>query len=314
MTTQFLNAKAVSGKSGRVLAFADTQYASANDPQQLRDMVSYVITRAPDLVIFGGDLIDDSTVTSQWLPVQDAVVRMVAAGLRVLPVVGNHDYRWATRLADRYTDVNTYLPMPSWLTGVYQAGHLENSWGTVVLGGRTWLVLTLEYGPRTAVVTWAQSVLAANPSLPVMLVTHAYLFGDGSRYDWPTYGVSQLGNPNDVAGGYGWTPTEGCNDGEALWSGLIYPSANVHLVISGHVALPTSTPINGRAHRTDAIVGGGICHQIVQNHQERVPNGDGWLSEYQFDEAAQSLSKRTYSPYEHVVLTGPADSFRLVMP
>ena len=48
------------------------------------------------------------------------------------------------------------------------------------------MILTLEFGPRDAVLAWADSVLRQHLATPAIVVTHAYLESDDRRYDHDT--------------------------------------------------------------------------------------------------------------------------------
>ena len=125
---------------------------------------------------------------------------------------------------------NRYFPPSRFpgLRGTFEPNKSENSYATFSAGGKEWLVLTLELWARPAVVAWANSVVAANPTKNVIVSTHSYLASDGS-----------ISTSN---GGYGSTSPR------YLFDNLIKLHPNIKMVLSGHVgqaAVRTDTGVNG---------------------------------------------------------------------
>ena len=99
--------------------------------------------------------------------------------------------------------INTYFPPThfsafSWFGDTFEAGHVENSFSVLPVdrGRASWLVLALEFGPRDEVLAWAASVLDAYRLTPAIIVTHAYLYRDGTPYDRSLTPHQQF-NPHD---------------------------------------------------------------------------------------------------------------------
>jgi Calcineurin-like phosphoesterase len=296
--------------SSRVIVVPDPQYAVAAETSIFHDQISWIIARAPTLVVFVGDLNDGGGIYwTNWPCVQLEFGRLTAAGIPWMVSLGNHDY---LPLADRTTSVNSYLSIPPGVTP-WLAGHLENSYRTISLSGRTWLVLCLEWSPRTAVVAWANSVAALYPTVPVLLVTHCYLYRDGTRYNWAVYGDAQESSPHSAFYSLITTPAEGINDGEELWTGLVRDNENIRLVMCGHCVAPTPY-FPQTTFATETRLSGTKCHQLRNDYQSEAPFGGGWLVEYTFDEVNHSLYARTYSPYWGTEKTFDANNFYLPMP
>jgi len=125
---------------------------------------------------------------------------------------------------------NRYFPPSRFpdLRGTFEPGKSENSYATFSAAGKEWLVLTLELWARPAVVAWANSVVAANPTKNVIVSTHSYLAADGT-----------ISTSN---GGYGSTSPR------YLFDNLIKLHPNITMVLSGHVgqaAVRTDTGVSG---------------------------------------------------------------------
>jgi hypothetical protein len=216
-------------------------------------------------------------------------------------VPGNHDQGGSrTGLMNAYFSPST---MP-WIMGTMVAGQMENNYAILDIGPQKWLVLGLEFGPRDQVLTWADGVLKMYKALPAMIVTHAYLYSDGTRYDWLAKGAEQFYNPH----WYGYTATEGINDGEEMWRKLIEPNPNVRLVFSGHM---NATPY-ALARRSDTRHTGGLpVHQLLQDFQSNTNGGDGYLRILEFDYPQEIIRVRTYSPTLNEYLSDKAGQFTL---
>lgn len=129
-------------------------------------------------------------------------------------------------------------------TTAFEPGKVDNVYQTYTAGGVKWLVLTLELWPRTSVVGWAKNVVQSHPDHNVIVVTHAYLNGDGS-----------ISGSN---GGYGATSPQ------YLYDNLIKVYPNIRMVFSGHVGVA--------ATRTDVGVNGNTVYSFLQTfHSDTNP-------------------------------------------
>jgi hypothetical protein len=253
----------------------------------------------------GGKGFGDQASDSQWASARRALGTLHG----VIPVVyatGNHDY--GDRAAeDRRTRFNNYFSLTDnplvcdgkgggiWIESApnaFGARTLENAAYEVAPPfGPKWLVISLEWGPRRAVVDWARE-LAARPRFSahrVVVLTHSYLHDDNLREGTRT----RPGNPHWYGTGKGGDT----HDGEDLWRELVEPSARIELVVCGHVM--------GRhtGYRRDANRSGRAVHQMLFNAQglgggsdEKGNGGDGWLRLLTLRPDGRTLDVRTFSP------------------
>jgi hypothetical protein len=276
---------------GRVIVVPDPQYATERNPAQLYAQMRYIISRRPDLVVFVGDLVDVAQSRPQWEVVARATQMLTDAGVVWIPAEGNHD---AT--ADRRTLMNEFLAPGAWIGGTYPAGGLENSWSLVRVGGRRWLILSLEYYPRNAVIEWAGSVAAAHTDVPMILVTHAYLSPHGY--------LDNILHRHIQARCQGWTPSEGCNTGREILAKLVLRHSNIKLVLCGHLD-------GGRLARSIRRADGTVVHQLLQDYQDDPANGRSWTREMQFNYEAGSIRVDTFSPLLGHESQSPGDAFSI---
>jgi hypothetical protein len=152
-------------------------------------------------------------------------------------------------------------------------------------------------------------VLREHAELPAVLFTHAYLDGDGRRYD-RAFSPRQKYHPDD----YGMTPDQGVNDGQDIWTKLVEPHENVRLTLSGH-AIP-----DGTAHVTAERRSGTRVHQVLANYQQcdrcpcaQVEGGGGYLRLLRFDRAGTRIQVSTYSPHFDRSLSDAENQFELTL-
>jgi hypothetical protein len=215
---------------------------------------------------------------------------------------GNHDLASgvsrAGGLMDTYFPPAAFLQYP-WFRETFEAGHMDGNFVLADLGGQKWVVLSLEYGPRDAMLEWADRILREHADLPAIVVTHAYLYSDDTRYDHARAPYQEY-NPHDL-------PLEGgSNDGEEMWQKLISRHSNVRFVLSGHV-----TADDGTGRLTSTRADGTRCHQLLADYQVFGEGGDGFLRLMRFDPRTRKVQVQTYSPYLDVWKTDPENQFVL---
>ena len=169
---------------------------------------------------------------------------------------------------------------------VFEEGHIENSYHTFQAGNQSFLILSLEWGPRQQVVDWANRVVEQHPKHAVFLVTHAYLYNDDKRYDWPKYGEKQRYSPHE----YGTANLPGgTNDGQQLWEKLVSRHPNIFMTINGHVVG------DGLGLLTSSGASGNHVHQMLVNYQHKPEAGEGYLRLLEFLPDGKTLQVKSYS-------------------
>jgi hypothetical protein len=227
---------------------------------------------------------------------------------------GNHDFG-TTDAQNRNTQFNDYfrasdnpLVDPAQggiLRGTMQAGRLENAYYELTApDGREMLVFSLEWGPRQQVVNWANQI-AALPEYAghtAVLVTHAYMYHDETRYDWarnldadPTN--NQGGNP------YSYPTASDTNDGEDLWQELVKRYEPFEMTFNGHVGG------DGLGYLASTGDHGNTVYQMLLNTQFEANGGNGWIRLLEFLNDGTTVRVRTYSPYLDLNRTDAANAF-----
>jgi hypothetical protein len=274
----------------------DTQYYSRSHPDVFEAQTRWIAEQVTELniryVLHLGDLTHNNT-PEQWEVARRAMARL--DGVVPYAVVGgNHDYGPDGNSANRDSLFSDYFPVSryeAWPTfgGVMEPGRIDNSYHLFEAGGQKWIMLALEWAPRDAVVDWADRVLTRHADRLALLLTHAYMYADDTRYHWERYGrARQPASPRSysVAG-----MPAGANDGEDLWAKLVSRHPGMRMVINGH------TPGDGVARLASIGRHGNVVQQMLVNYQRMPPKaGNGYLRLYEFWPDGKTVQARSYSP------------------
>lgn len=211
----------------------------------------------------------------------------------------------ARRFFSEYFPLASFQNLPTF-GGIYdkEPERMENSYHHFEAGGRKILVLCLEFGPRKDVVRWANEVTKAHPAHEVILITHAYMYYDDTRYDWKNLGTKQNWNPHAYA--VAKNTGDDVTDGAELWEQLVSQHENFILTLNGHVLN------DGLGRLTSQTPAGRDVHQMLVNYQVRPHGGDGWLRllEFQTDgtiavtDYSPVLNKSNHSTQSHFQVKG----------
>lgn len=288
----------------------DTQILAASHPEIFEAQTRWVTEAGKrwnvQFVAHVGDIVDDNT-SEQWDVAFDALRRLDGRVPYVL-APGNHDYGLGGSANDRSTRLNEYFPaadfeLQPWFGGTFEPDRMENSYARFETPTGPWLVLALEFGPRREVLQWADEVLRAHPDHRTVVVTHAYLYSDDTRYDrarrpdqlWSPYDYGLAESPGDVS------------DGEEMFQQLVRAHDQIEIVVCGHVLN------DGLGRRTSVQDGGGRVHELLANYQHRELGGAGYLRVLTVAPSGDRVHVQTYSPFLDAWRDDPEESFVLVL-
>lgn len=262
-------------------------------------------TRNIIFVLHLGDIVNNN-VTNQWEVAQRAMT-ILDGEVPYAFVPGNHDYGSNGSSNNRQTLLNDYFPIANytgWPTfgGAMEPGKMDNTYHLFQAGGKNWLVLALEWGPRNQAIAWANNIVTQYPNHKVILITHAYTYFDDTRYDWKTKGASQSWNP--YAYGTAQDP-DGTNDGEDLWQKLARKHRGFVFIMNGHVLNDGLGRLSSWGDHTN------IVHQLLVNYQMRSLGGEGYLRLLEFLPDGKTVQVKAYSPYLDRYFTDSQNQFVL---
>jgi predicted MPP superfamily phosphohydrolase len=229
----------------------------------------------------------------------------------VLPYVvclGNHDEKPARREAhlNEFFSMNENPLNKGFYVDAFGKDELQNAYYTMEQNGQKLLILALEYGPRNAVVEWADEVIKAHPHHHVIVSVHEYL-SESSRLRNDGLAIPE---EHDVAKARAAASRKGVTDvnfGVDLKRKLFDPNPNVEFIVNGHYGpnrinehgevVHAGYPEVASAHRSDQRKNGLTTHAMLFNSQWIRNGGDGWLLLLEFQPNNKTVHVRTYSPY-----------------
>src|SRR5258708_2169540 len=244
-----------------VVVLPDTQFYSQTYPQIFDSQTQWVANNEAaqiiQLVIGVGDIVNVGTSATQWGNASNSAGILDQAHVPYAFAIGNHDYDTLPPTSRAATTFNQYFGPSRYANAAYYgstnfpAGSNENFYETFTWGGKSYLILILEFVPRNSALAWAKSVLDANTDKEVMFVTHSYLYSDNTTVD-------ECDTADMVTD----------NNGAMQWSKLISQYPNISLVVSGHITNQFT------ARRSDVGAAGNFVHQIFANWQARADVGN----------------------------------------
>jgi hypothetical protein len=265
-----------------IAVLPDTQNEAQFAPDMMLRQTQWIAANRSSMriqaVLGLGDIVNDGASDTQQANADRAIRVLGGAGIPYLLAIGNHDYDGgdpgaAKRLASGFNKWwgPARYANKSYYRGQHPAGSNENFYGLLSIYGKQFLVMVLEYVPRTESIDWATSIIKNNPDKSVIVVTHSFLFNDGTRVD--RCDTQDLNRDND---------------GDETWARLKqYP--NVIMVLNGHITTGQA------AHRSDVGTNGNLVNQVYSDYQIE-NNGNGWLRIMTIHPDSNSIHVQTYSP------------------
>ncbi|MDD5306551.1 MAG: hypothetical protein PHU25_04440 [Deltaproteobacteria bacterium] len=285
-----------------IIVLPDMQFYSKSYPSIFNDQTSWIVDQAETLhiafVLTVGDFVTVNR-TVQWQAASDAM-HILDNHVPYILATGNHDYTTNQWLED-VTLINDYfpttIPPPS---GRYMENHIENTYYLFSVSGMDWLVVSLQWAPTDEVLDWADGVLKSYSTTSAIIITHAYLYCDSTRYDHLTR-PDQSYNPHSYFLNDAGIIDEdaGINDGEEIWQKLVRENGNVRFVFSGH-------ELCGPGFLISNDDDGLPVYQMVARHPT---SADGYFRLVEFWPGAQEVRVKTYSPIKNLYKTDGKNQF-----
>lgn len=297
-----------------IAVLPDTQNYSEKFPEQYMAQTEWIAESTKDrniaCVLHLGDITNRNT-PAEW---ENAAKAMAQLDDKVpyFMAPGNHDYSAGGVCKDRTTRLNEYFPVDKYrdrptFGGVYdkEPDRMENSFHLFSAGGRDLLVMALEFGPRADVIRWANEVAAKHSKREAILITHAYMYFDDTRYDRKKYGPKQSWNPHSYA--VAKATSDDVHDGEELWNKLVSQHENFVLTLNGHVLN------DGLGRTVTKTAAGREVPQVLVNFQMKPKGGDGWLRLLEFKSDGKTVQTYDYSPTRNERNESPQNQFALTL-
>jgi hypothetical protein len=277
----------------------DTQNEAQFFPNVLSSQTQWIVDNRTQLniqaVLGLGDIVNNGTDPAQQTNADNAIRLLDNAGIPYFLAIGNHDYDGGEDdgvIARAVTGFNQWFGPSryagkSYYKGNFPSGSNENFYGVLTINGKQYLILVLEFIPRTTSLNWAASIVQANPDKEVIVVTHSFLFVDGTTADR----CDTEDKPRSD------------NDGEQMWESFVSKYPNIIMVVNGHLTAGEA------ARRADLGINGNLINSMFSNYQTDANGGNGWLRIVTFHPSSNTISVQTYSPYLNSYRTDSDNQF-----
>lgn len=258
-----------------------------------------------------GDVVDQQGKPDQWTVASKAMKILEDAKVPYSILAGNHDVILDRDYVDpssqgSATDAQRNLAAEPYLQtfGTDRASKQATFGGRDPSGfheyhifqaeGQKFMVLSLSWRISDAGLAWANQVIRANPTLPVILVNHQLLNIDKD-------GITPLEVPY----------------GLMLWDKLIRDNDQIFMTLNGHY--------HGAAHLTKMNAFGNPVEEMVVDYQMAYQGGNGLMRLYEFDLSDNEIRVLSFSPwvpqkpkatlnaFDQAVLTGANEEFTIKM-
>ncbi len=279
----------------------DTQVYAESFPGIFDAQTAWIKHNAKELdikyVLHLGDITNRNTA-EEWLNAYRSM-SLLHGTVSYALAPGNHDYGPGGNAATRDTLVNDSFKFDAYMAqqpniGAFEPGKIDNTFHRFEAGGKKWIIMSLEWAPRDEAVAWANEVMTRFADHTGILITHAYMFSDSTRYDWSK--GRQSWNPH----GYQTPGTK--NDGEQLWQKLV-SRHRFAMTLNGHVLN------DGTGYLESVDQRGRRVPQILANYQMRPLGGSGYLRLLEFQPDGKTVRMKAYSPVYDRYVTRPDHSF-----
>ncbi|RKX46545.1 MAG: hypothetical protein DRP64_03030, partial [Verrucomicrobia bacterium] len=284
----------------KMVAIPDTQRLARFNPAEMEGQTQWIVDNAvaEDIafVTYLGDVVDDGSNITQWNNATDAI-DLLDGVVPYSVCMGNHDLHdttnrlaGATEYIDRFG--SSRYSGYSW----YGGSHRDlDHYQIFNADGRDWLHINFEYMPDSESLLWAQRVIDANPTLPVIVSTHAFLTADGELSGNPA--SSQMGVIS--------------NGGESQWYQFVKQNDQIFLVMNGHYFDNGGTDL-GVANTNIVNSYGHDVFMMCINFQG-INDDDAHFRILEFDSANNEINATTYDPNTANYYTDSDNQFTLSM-
>lgn len=248
---------------------------------------------------------------SEWDNANRAVSVLSRANIPFGMAPGNHDYDsfswWAGenspgvsrplrsgRVWQLYFGPESrHFANKQWYGGSFNYG--MNSYQFFTGGDQRYLHLSMEMDPTPRALAWAQSVIDANPNVPVMISTHEWLM---------PVPLAESNRPSGLDAYFKGADNLSPDD---IWDRFVRKNPTIFMILSGHHWVPTKEGVSqGENLRVDKNDAGYPVYQILQDYQGNTigPDGNpgsanggaGWTRFMEFDIEKRKIRVYTYSP------------------
>ena len=322
-TRSFLRAthaamRATDRETWTLAVIPDTQRLAPNNPTAYNALVQWIVDNKTiediRMVMHLGDIVNNGASNTEWTRA-DAALSRLHGEVPWLLTAGNHDYdddgqgqtyqravtKWDSKFPE--SDWTGY----SWYIDSYN-NQTQNMAGTLTIGTKKYLFLTLELYPRAGAVAWAETIITAQSPDRIILSTHM-LVTDFGLHATDTREDVSASLPQDYSICDNRADAD-CMNGDDIYANFISSHSNIILTVNGH-DLDIDLSGEGYAKREDTV-GGNVVNQHFFNYQNL--RGSSYqqsavLRLYKFNHTNNSCAVTTYNPVTGVSKTDSENQF-----
>jgi Calcineurin-like phosphoesterase len=222
-----------------IILLPDIQHYTSSYPEMIYKQMDWIVENKNPLniqyVIQLGDLTNNNKEYA-WEVASKSFKILENKGIPYSIVYGDNDMKNPsknyydgirhTKLLNRYFPVSRFDKPGSWWSGgFFEQGKIDNYYCLFSYKEYNFLIMNLEIAARSAVLNWADNIIAQNSSRKVIIVTHDYLDRNGNRLDDLKSFVMDGRDENGKLKG---------NNADAVFKKLVKKNPNVILVLCGH--------------------------------------------------------------------------------
>jgi hypothetical protein len=264
-----------------LIGLPDTENYTTDYPDifscQTRWIRTNASTRNIKYAAHEGDIVNNGTNTVQWsyadtsMSILEAPMAGYPDGIPYGTAAGNHDEEDGATGYNNTFGVSRFSGR-SYYGGQYGSDNL-NHYDVFSSAGMEFIVVYIRAAATDAEISWANGIIAANPTKRAILVSHNVL---------------------DIA-----DPAIFTTQGLAIYD-AVKDNTNLFLMLCGHN--------HGTAMRTDTI-GNHTITSLLADYQEVANGGDGYLRVMEFVPEENVINVKTFSPYTATYLTDASNEF-----
>jgi hypothetical protein len=222
-----------------IILLPDTQHYTSSYPEMIYKQMDWIVENKTPLniqyVIHLGDITNNNKEHA-WEVADKSFKILENAGIPYSIVYGDNDIKNPGKNyydGTRHTEyLHKYFPVSRiekqsswWKGGFFDTSIIDNYYCLFDYNNYKFLIMNLELAPRSAVLKWADTIIARNESRKVIIVTHDYLDRKGNRLnDLKSFGLDGRDDEDKLKG----------NNADAVFKKLVKKNENIIMVLCGH--------------------------------------------------------------------------------
>ncbi len=265
-----------------IAALPDTQFYSENSAwtYHFNNQTNWIVARRDlfniQFVTHLGDIVQNGASRVVEWERADAAMDILDGNLPYIACCGNHDYDSVSNKANGASMYLTWFGPQRWQPQAEYLGSAVSGLShatRLVLNGREYLHLSLEWRPDQPIWDWAAGMIDQYPEAAVIISTHEH-----------------VRDHNNDGQGMGRTTA-----GIATWNGLIRMQPRIFMVLNGHNN-SADAPWGGEFVQVTSNAAGSEVFEMLSDFQRWSEGGTGYLRLLEFDEWNSLITARTFSP------------------